>query len=255
MQEDRRKYKLESLEQRLLLSGTGILDELAAGAPAAEALVQVQGYEVDEQVTISNQSNSAYYPEAQLSDLFVNTETGVEPEADPGEGEGENPLGDPVFITDDRIEKTLEPAEAVPVADSEFYGGTGREESESLPFSLDQNKTAEQSSSDQLLTATAVAQSSTADELVTTLNAAQPPPPGSGDELFETDEPVSLARGGGPAPPPPPVSVVCNAYPIPYHLVPHLPHLPHLHGLRPRRRKSPLDVPGLLRSRHLGYVE
>jgi hypothetical protein len=50
-------------------------------------------------------------------------------------------------------------------------------------------------------------------------------------------------------------SGVCNAYPIPYHLVPHLPHLPHLHGLRPRRRKSPLDVPGLLRSRHLGYVE
>ena len=59
---------------------------------------------------------------------------------------------------------------------SETYDQAGTTVAESLTFSLDPNKTAEPSSSDLLMTATAFAQSSTAEELVETLNAAQPPP-------------------------------------------------------------------------------
>ncbi len=60
-------YLLESLEQRLLLSGTGIPDGVAAEAPPSESLIEVRS---DDQTAISSQSSSAYCPEAGLSGLF-----------------------------------------------------------------------------------------------------------------------------------------------------------------------------------------
>ena len=161
MEKDLRKFQLESLEQRLLLSGNGILEGLVAGAPEVESLVQVQGYEVGEQITISNQENSTYYPEAELSDLF---------------GPGEEP---------DAASE-----------DSESYdqeGPEAAEVTESHTFSPDTFRAAEPASDDPLPTDTAGAQSSTADELVETLNAAQPPPTSETSELHLVDEEPLIA--------------------------------------------------------------
>ena len=104
MGKDRRQFQLEPLEQRLLLSGNGILDGLVAAAPPTEPLVSIQGYEVDEQITIADQSNSNYYPEAQLSNLFQEAEQGAEPEADASDLEREDPFTDTLSEADNPIE-------------------------------------------------------------------------------------------------------------------------------------------------------
>ena len=88
MDVDRRRFHLEPLEQRLLLSATGILpDVAAAGAVLPETVETIADSTVDEQISYSDQINTTYLPETRLDDLFDAAPATPDggPETEPGE--------------------------------------------------------------------------------------------------------------------------------------------------------------------------
>ena len=74
MENDR--YRLDSLEPRLLLSGDGILEQAASLIECPlSATRAVEEYTIDEEVYKSNVSGGTYIPGNELSDLFDTGET------------------------------------------------------------------------------------------------------------------------------------------------------------------------------------
>jgi hypothetical protein len=73
---DSDRYRLDSLEPRLLLSGNGLLEQAASlvecPLPAVRA---VEEYTIGEEVYKSNVSVNSYSPGNELSDLFDTGET------------------------------------------------------------------------------------------------------------------------------------------------------------------------------------
>ena len=178
MASERKKYQLEALEPRLLLSGTGILDEaIAAVPPPGVAEVAVQGYEAEDQITIGGQTNSAYHPEQQLEDLFGSERDTT----DPAYPENE----------DEQFSDSLVDEPAAVVSESAW---------EQFP-----HQKISDTNDDTLLAPDNGDSPNIAEQLVETLVAAQPPPaePGTVDYTIEqgpsnlclraaTDDPASI---------------------------------------------------------------
>ena len=84
MEGDTRQYQLEPLEQRLLLSASGLIDDAVAAVDQPTQIeVVVPGYVAEEQTSSTQQTIPSYHPEAELDDLFGGEIEAVSPSQGP----------------------------------------------------------------------------------------------------------------------------------------------------------------------------
>jgi hypothetical protein len=180
------KYRLESLEPRLLLSVGGLIDEAVVLVDnVSDPSTATTEYKIDGQFSISAQIDSSYSPEAQLSDLFEGSENGEEGEQDSEAQESSGESNPDTDSNDGPTDKTDDPFAAqkfstAPVSDDGDDGadlaGKSVLPSESIALYTSHVVSENPDSSLGSLSPLDYDQSSTTDELVETLHAAQPPP-------------------------------------------------------------------------------
>jgi len=173
-------YRLETLEPRLLLSGSGLGEQLlAANAPALDPLTTTIKIDASEEITGAHRDLHAYAPEQQLVDLF---DTEVDQTTKSEDAPDENvslaiPGADPLEGLASGVRASEKPASEHPAAEpppeEPVVATQGIEILASGMEGLDQSERKDSvvgasfGASDQL---------SSADKLVQTLDAANPPP-------------------------------------------------------------------------------
>jgi hypothetical protein len=156
-------YRLESLEPRLLLSGTGLPESLlAANAPVSDPLVTSTTIDTGEEISIAEGDLHSYQPEKQLTDLFQSYPDQVEA------GLVENDPLEPVPRADSSEDPAIEPPLEQPIVATDQF--------ESPSSGMEWAVQSEQDDSTVGSSPGAADQLSSADMLVETLDAAQPPP-------------------------------------------------------------------------------
>ena len=173
-------YRLETLEPRLLLSGSGLGEQLlAANAPALDPLTTTTKIDSVDEITGAHRDLHTYAPEQQLVDLF---DTEVDQTTESEDAPGENvslasPQAGSLKVLASRAPVSEKPASEGPTVDPPPEEPVVTTQGIDAPVSgIEWSDQTGQQDPAASASYGASEQTSTADKLVETLDAANPPP-------------------------------------------------------------------------------